>query len=295
MSQYTEFEGKNIEKALESASKSLNLPVDKIHYDILSYGSSGIFGLVGVKKARIRVSTDDPRGGNSQIQKEARSQARDLVKDAFSDHSKPEPKPEPKRAEPKRPEPKKFESKLSEPKKPEPKRTEPKISEPESVPVPNSPEAEQAIALGRQALQRIVDTISEGTNVAINQQNGRITYNVEGGNSALLIGKRGLTLEALQYLIEKIVNKQNDARIRVLVDVGGYLTARKTNLQRLATKMADKAQKTNKPVTIGQMNAYDRRIVHLHLKDKQGVRTQSVGEGYYRKLVIFPKRRRGKR
>lgn len=281
MSQYTEFEGKNVEKALEIASKSLNLPVGKIHYDILSYGSSGIFGLVGVKKARIRVSTTDPRGSDSQIQEEARSQARDLVKDAFRDHSKPEPKPESKK-----PEPKKFESKKSEP-EPEP--------ESRAEPVPNSPETEQAIALGRQALQRIVDTISEGSNVAISQQNGRVTYNVEGGNSALFIGKRGLTLEALQYLIEKIVNKQNDARIRILVDVGGYLTARKANLQRLATKMAEKAQKTNKPVTIGQMNAYDRRIVHLHLKDKQGVRTQSVGEGYYRKLVIFPKRRRGKR
>jgi spoIIIJ-associated protein len=59
--------------------------------------------------------------------------------------------------------------------------------------------------------------------------------------------------------------------------------------------MADKAKKINKPVTIGQMNAYDRRIVHLHLKDNSNVRTQSVGEGYYRKLVIFPKKRRKRR
>ena len=108
----------------------------------------------------------------------------------------------------------------------------------------------------------------------------------------MLIGKRGQTLEAIQYLVEKIVNKQNEARIRILVDVEGYLDTRQSNLKRMASKMADKAQKINKPVTIGQMNAYDRRIVHLHLKDNQAVRTQSVGEGYYRKLVIFPKRRK---
>ncbi|MDA8140121.1 MAG: Jag N-terminal domain-containing protein [Desulfobacteraceae bacterium] len=261
MSQYTEFEGKSVEKALESASKTLNLPVEKLQYDIISYGSSGIFGLVGIKKAKIRITTSDFKGG-SQIQKEARSKARDLVKDAFEVEDDGE------------------ESAVSPTIEP--------ASETVSVDL-------QAVAQhGEQALQKIIDFISEGSRVASQQTNGRITFNVEGGNSALLIGKRGQTLEALQYLVEKIINKQNDARIRVLVDVEGYLGARKDNLQRLAIKMAEKAQKTNKPVTIGQMNAYDRRIVHLHLKDNQAVRTQSVGDGYYRKLVIFPKRRRGK-
>ena len=96
----------------------------------------------------------------------------------------------------------------------------------------------------------------------------------------------------MQYLVEKIVNKQNEQRVRVLVDVEGYLKTRKTNLQKMASKMADKAKKTSKPVTIGQMNAYDRRTVHMHLKNNNAVRTQSVGEGYYRKLIIFPKKRR---
>jgi spoIIIJ-associated protein len=137
-----------------------------------------------------------------------------------------------------------------------------------------------------------VASICEGANIETVQRNGRIVYNVEGGDSALLIGKRGQTLEAIQYIIEKIVNRQNNTRVRVLVDVEGYLGARKTNLQKLAAKMAEKANRLGKPVTIGQMNAYDRRIVHLHLKDNAAVRTQSVGEGYYRKLVIFPKKRK---
>lgn len=96
----------------------------------------------------------------------------------------------------------------------------------------------------------------------------------------------------MQYLVEKIVNKQCEQRVRLLVDVEGYLETRKANLKSMATKMAEKAKRRNKPVTIGQMNAYDRRTVHMHLKNNNAVRTQSVGEGYYRKLIIFPKKRR---
>jgi len=249
MTEYTEYEAKSVDKALEKAGKDLNLAVEELQYDVVSYGSSGIFGLVGAKKAKIRVKRSNGRI-SGKIQKEAKSKARDLVQDAFGieDASTPDEKP--------------------------------------------SPNIDQAISDGQQALQRLVDFISEGAHIETEHRNGRIMFKIEGGNSALLIGKRGQTLEAIQYLLERIVNKKNDARVRVLVDVEGYLGARKANLQRLAGKMADKARKINKPVTIGQMNAYDRRIVHLHLKDNQSVRTQSIGEGYYRKLVIFPKRRR---
>ena len=145
---------------------------------------------------------------------------------------------------------------------------------------------------GRKALRVILDFITEDTSIDIDIRKEKILFKVEGGNSGLVIGKRGQTLEAIQYLIEKMVNKQNGQRVRVQVDVEGYLENRKDNLKKMASRMAEKVKKINKPVTIGQMNAYDRRIVHLHLKDTQGVRTQSMGEGYYRKLVIFPKKRK---
>jgi spoIIIJ-associated protein len=92
-----------------------------------------------------------------------------------------------------------------------------------------------------------------------------------------------------------MVNKKSTNRVRVLVDVEGYLEKRKKNLQQLASRMAEKARRIKKPVTIGQMNAHDRRIVHIHLKDENGVRTQSIGDGYYRKLMIFPKKQNGSR
>jgi spoIIIJ-associated protein len=90
-----------------------------------------------------------------------------------------------------------------------------------------------------------------------------------------------------------MINKKSNNRIRVVVDVEGYLEKRKNNLQQMASRMAEKAKRTKKPVTIGQMNAHDRRIVHIHLKDEKGVRTQSIGDGYFRKLMIFPKKQGG--
>jgi spoIIIJ-associated protein len=246
MSQPLEFIGKNVDKALERASSELNIPIEKLRYDVVSYGSSGIFGLVGAKKAKILVK--NPKDGLNQS--DARAQAIDLVKDAFQ------------------------------------------LEDDGEIP---TQDLEPAVAIGKEALKRIVDAITTDTTIESETGPQRILYKVGGGNSGLLIGKRGQTLEAIQYLVEKIVNKQTQQRLRVLVDVEGYLKTRKINLQKLATKMAEKAKRTQKPVTIGQMNAYDRRTVHLHLKSNNAVRTQSVGEGYYRKLIVFPKKRRRSR
>jgi spoIIIJ-associated protein len=154
---------------------------------------------------------------------------------------------------------------------------------------------ETAIRVGKEALQRFADYITTDATIETETKEQRIIFKIEGGNSGLLIGKRGQTLEAMQYLVEKIVNKQNQQRVRVLVDVEGYLKTRKENLQQMASRMAEKATKSKKPVTIGQMNAYDRRTVHMFLKSNNAVRTQSVGEGYYRKLIIFPKKRQRRR
>ena len=93
----------------------------------------------------------------------------------------------------------------------------------------------------------------------------------------------------MQYLIEKIVNKHSEHRIRIQIDIEGYLEKKQNNLKGLAVRLAEKAKRSGKPITIGQMNAHDRRIIHLVLRDDSGVRTQSVGDGFLKKLLIFPR------
>jgi spoIIIJ-associated protein len=280
MNQFLEFEGKNIDQALARASDELNTPVERLQYDVVSYGSSGIFGLVGAKKAKIRIKSGKMKG----VAQDTKEQARDLVKDAFQleDDAYGDDGREDQDSD-------QSDEGLNGDLGDEDENGD---ESPESTNI-SPADLERVIATGKEALQRLVDFITENSQIGIEMVGQRVVYKVEGGNSGMLIGKRGQTLEAIQYLVEKIVNKQNEHRVRVLVDVEGYLKTRKSNLQKLAAKMAEKAQKTQKPVTIGQMNAYDRRTVHLHLKSNSAVRTQSVGEGYYRKLIIFPKK--GKR
>jgi spoIIIJ-associated protein len=303
MSNSREFVGKNVEKALEAASKSLGLPTEKIKHDVISFGSSGIFGLVGVKKAKIRVSLPEGQGkcGRAKERDTHRSPAsttsaavQDILSSTFGDAGKKK-ETVPKKAAPKEATEKKTANKKTN------KNERPLTTTADQSVSPKAKEYgsesrtildEEITNFGSSILQSIVDYITEDAAISIDQNEERTIYNITGGNPAVLIGKRGQTLEAIQYLLEKIINKKNGGRVRVLVDVEGYLDTRKENLERLAVRLSEKAVRVGKPMTIGQMNAHDRRIVHLHLKEHTDVRTQSIGEGYYRKLMIFPKKRR---
>ncbi len=257
MSTTLEFESKNVEKALQEASEKLNIPVDKLKHDVISYGSSGIFGLVGTKKAKIRVVVPEDAGAKDRGQKVKKSKdvqegVASLLQETFG------------------------------------KNQEPKTDEPVEI-------SDAAIAHGKEALERLVDSISSDAQIEVTKNGDKVLYNVFGGNSALLIGKRGQTLEALQYLVEKIVNKKHDQRVKIQVDIEGYLKNRKERLEALALRLGEKVKRTGKPVTAGQFNAYDRRIIHVVLKEDGALRTHSLGDGYYRKLKIFPKKRKKKR
>lgn len=250
MSKSYEFQGKNVDQAIEKASDKLSIPPEKIKHEVLAYGSSGIFGLVGVKKAKIKVFVEEEKNNKNRVkpvnQKANSIPVKSVTAVAATIDS-----------------------------------------------VDSAKHDEDLVSTGIRSLQTIIDGITVGATVDLTQKRDKLLFSISGGDSGVLIGKRGQTLEAIQYLIEKMINKKSSNRIRVLVDVEGYLDKRKSNLQQMALRMAEKAKRTKKPVTIGQMNAHDRRIVHIHLKDESGVRTQSIGEGYYRKLMIFPKKQGG--
>ncbi|MBC2704744.1 RNA-binding cell elongation regulator Jag/EloR [Desulfobacula sp.] len=269
MTQTQEFSGKDVDIAIKNACAALTLSKDELEYDVISEGTSGIFGIVGRKDAKIRVALPDMYTDKSkEIEMEG---IKSIVDEAFGQ-----------------------ETRLEEPKKEEPKKEEFKSFEaPEPVDV-----SEDSVTLGTEALQRMADLITDDADVNASTEADRLTLSIEGGNAGILIGRKGQTLDAMQFLTDKIINRKSEARVRVKVDIEGYMETRKANLKHLAYKMADKAKKTGRPATINQMSAQDRRIVHLALKDNDNVRTQSMGDGYYRRLVIFPKKKnafRGKR
>ncbi|MEW8973878.1 MAG: RNA-binding cell elongation regulator Jag/EloR [Tissierellaceae bacterium] len=112
---------------------------------------------------------------------------------------------------------------------------------------------------------------------------------VDSSSKGILIGKRGNTLDSLQYLISLAVNRGSSDYIKIIVDVGGYREKREGTLERLAKKMAEKAIRGGRPVKLEPMNPYERRIIHSTLQNYSGVATYSEGEEPYRRVVIQSK------
>lgn len=328
MKDFIDFEGKSVEQAIEKACHELNVSKDRLAYDIISYGSTGIFGLVRTKKALIRVSAPNskprskeaPQAENAEageapagaavdasenLEGDNRSAINALLDETFGEM---EPVEETAVSEGR------AEETIAEP-------AEEPVQEPDQDQYPDQDEArdqdadeaddgervqdpdqmesdsaapasDEAIAVATEMLSRILAVLSPGAEVSVHQDPDLCRIHINGGETAVLIGRKGQTLESMQYLVDKAINKQCGKGYRIVVDVEGYLETRRNELQDSAARLAEKAQKSGKPTTMNRMNAHDRRIVHLALKNNKAVRTQSVGDGYYRKLMILPKRRK---
>ncbi|RPI77273.1 MAG: protein jag [Desulfobacteraceae bacterium] len=224
-----EFEGKTTEEAIQNASRELNIPVEDLNVDILEPGSAGIFGLVGNKKAKIRVQID----------------------------SGPVEEDEPEPAQ----------------------KTEPQAA----------PDA-HVVNLAKETLQKILDLIPIDAGVRVTQVEGNPVLNIEGDKSGLLIGRKGKTLDAIQYLLNKILNKALDQKTNILVDSENYRQRRDETLTQMALKMGEKALRSRRPVTTNPLNPHDRRIVHLTLREDKRLDTKSRGDGLLKKVLIIPRR-----
>ncbi len=251
-----EFQGKNPEDAIDKACRKLNLARDGMEIEILEPGSAGIFGLVGGRKAKIKVI---------------------IPAEIFE--SPEEPVEEPTMEQAGEPEP------ISESEsKPESK------PESESEPEEESEQKENGLSVGKEALENILDLIPmEGVLVKAKMNDGIITLDIEGDKSGLLIGRKGRTLDALQFIVNKIVNKTLERRNQVVVDSESYRKRRKEFLTQMAQQMGAKAKRIKRPVATNLLYPHDRRIVHLALRDDRELNTKSRGDGLFKKVIIIPK------
>lgn len=140
-------------------------------------------------------------------------------------------------------------------------------------------------------LREILDHMGVDAEVSAFDDGERIILDAHGPESGLVIGKKGATLDALQYVVNRIMFKRPQEGPQVVVDAEGYRGRREDSLVDMARRLAEKAVKTNRPVPVEPMSAHDRRIVHMALVDHGGVTTESEGEGLFRRVVIFPKGR----
>ena len=157
--------------------------------------------------------------------------------------------------------------------------------------LPADAPSQGAAETAKKTLQDILSLLGIEAGVQLKEETERIVLNIEGDGSGLLIGRKGQTLDALEYLINKIVHKGAEDKKRIVVDTENYRSRREESLVQLAQRLADKAKRLGRPVTISPMSAHDRRIIHLALEEDKTLRTRSTGTGLYRKIVISPEKK----
>ncbi len=257
---YSEKWGDSIDAAVSLALQDLGLTEDQVTITVLEEPSKGFFGL-GSKLAKVRVEEKAPA---KPIKGE-------------------EPKKEIKEAKAEKP---KKEKKVKE-------HEQPKVEQSEALMLSARPEG-LVEAPNHPADVFLKDLIKEmKLDVIIKTFTGdKLVYiDVDGPDSGTIIGKRGVTLDAIQYLTSLVVNKNENDYIRVVINAEGYREKREKTLEKLANRLADKAVKTGKSVRLEPMNPYERKVIHTALQQKPEVTTRSEGEEPYRKVVIEPKRK----
>lgn len=308
-----EVSAKTIEEAISLGLEQLGASISDVTVDILEEGSKGLFGLFGSRPAKVRLTLKEEEPENS------------LARDIFAGtlEEKPAPKPAPKAApQPKQEKPAQPAVKPQAPKAPKPVLMEeaPKAEQPapekqekaeKPAPKPRKPreprepkearevkepkeivpaeQADRATAAGRaqEFLQQLTELMGVHVSVAVaTDEEGNVRVNMEGDTLGILIGRRGETLDALQYLTSLLVNKGQNNYTRVTLDTEGYRAKREEALVRLANRMANRCQKTGRKVSLEPMNPYERRILHSALQDHPAVTTHSEGEEPNRHVVI---------
>lgn len=245
-----EFRGKNADEAIENACRKLKLTRDGMKIEIIESGSAGIFGLVGGRKAKIKVIVPEKEIETAEVPE---------------DNGAMESAPVPEQATEPEPE-QKYGQRVG--------------------PVSKG----EGLAVAREALENILALIPvEGTRVNAKDNDGIIALDIEGDKSGLLIGRKGRTLDALQFIVNKIVNKTLERRTQVVVDSESYRKRRKEFLTQMAQQMGVKAKRIKKPVATNLLYPHDRRIVHLALRDDKGLSTKSRGDGLFKKVIIIPR------
>lgn len=266
-----EIEEKTIDAAIETACQEFGVSRDKLNIEIISEGSRGFLGMLA-KKAKIRasllsldVSFDLKVNDNTPVKTVNENLPAKIV------NENP---------------PVKVESQLKITAKPTPEIQERQTAPPPPV-VANSLLAPKA----KEILEGILEKMSFECQITSQETTEKLVLNIEGDGSGLLIGKRGQNLDAIQYILNKAINRSDNERKMIIVDSEAYRKRREESLLVLAERIREKVKKTKKPVSLSNMNAHDRRIIHLALQKDEGLTTKSRGEGEYRKIVILPARR----
>ena len=279
-----EYTAKSVEEALEKALNEMMLTREDIHYEIVQQPTKGFLGF-GQKDAVVRVSKKDA----------AETKVEAVEVKAVKTEEKAEVKAEIPVQEP---------TTVVEVVVDDTEEQEAEVSFEEAFDADIDEETEEsdvavakadkkelyeaAEAKGRAFLAKIFDEMKLDVVIDVKENGGYLVFDLQGENLGILIGRRGDTLDSLQFLLNLVINDKNNAKVKGIIDIENYRAKREETLIGLGHKLAAKARKTGQKVVLEPMNPQERRIIHMALQNDKRVTTYSEGEEPYRKVVIEP-------
>jgi spoIIIJ-associated protein len=283
-----EIEGKTIDDAIEKACGKFQVPRDKLNIEIIAEGNPGFLGL-GAKKARVRagllsidmtldtVFSPSEISDSTSMERFVAAVPQEKADDGGAKSTVPSPKTHPT-----------AHSGATRPTTKKPPSSEPRTAV-KPYPV-TTEEGKPAAERAKRLLEGLLSRMQISSPVSVEETNEAIILNIQGEGSGLLIGKRGQNLDALQYILNKAIHHSANGNKMIVIDTEEYRKRREESLIALARRLGEKVKQTKKPVTVGHMNAHDRRIIHVAIQNDETLTTKSRGEGEYRKIVIIPAR-----
>lgn len=261
---YKEYTGKTVNDLITDACQDLGVTSDRLDYVVVDEGSAGFLGL-GAKNAVIkaRIKSEEVVVETAPVQ----TVAEEAV-ETFKEEIKAEVQAEPVKAE----------ASVAE---------EAPAGKKEEKIIPVSDPAKYE-ASARKFLEDVFKAMNMEATIKTSFELSENALDIElaGGDMGILIGKRGATLDSLQYLVSLVVNKDSEQYIRVKVDTEDYRERRRATLENLAKNVSAKVKRTGRPYELESMNPYERRIIHSALQDNDYVYTYSEGEGTNRHIVV---------
>ena len=286
--EFKEITAKTVDEAITKACLEFETSSDNLEIQVVQEGTSGFLGFIGSKPAVIKV--------RKKVQEEEFDILKELAKEEKKEKKAPvkEEKKEPKKEmkpvkEPKKGTVTKTQTENKEV-KPVAKEAQPK-SEPRKPVVRTEEQVQQMKQDAEKFLTGVFGAMELPVEITMNYDKTADCLEIDfaGEDMGILIGKRGQTLDSLQYLTSLVVNKEQQDYVRVKVDTENYRSRRKDTLENLSKNIVFKVRKTRKPVVLEPMNPYERRIIHSALQGNKYVETYSEGNEPYRHVVVVYK------
>jgi len=268
------FYGKDVASAIKEACDSFNVAQEHLTIEVIETGSTGIFGLIR-KKAHIKAVVQEEAAQKEQPETPKKKPKPSKTKQAKKPVEKEEVQPEKKGRQ--------NTLNVSAEALEDDEETEDE-QDANTQPVILSTETLELI---RSELDQILVLMGYPSNVTVEATGGTVHCNVSGDHEDELTGQEGRTIDSLQYLLRKIVSRKISERVRLTIDIGNYRERRHQELRDRAIDYAALVKQNGKTQVIPSLNPSERRVVHVALQDDSDIRSRSVGEGLFKKVLIY--------